>query len=340
MFCAMSGERNSGLDALRAGAALSVVGLHYFQPDGPFFSPTLYWLFHNGWAAVNLFFVLSGFLVSQPLLKDSPSIGAFYIRRLARTVPLFLVLCAVALIVLQAFGHIGSLMRIWWSLAVEEQFYLVLPLAALMLSRRGFIRLLAVAVVAAPVIRFASIGVVDPTLAKFALPYNMDSLAMGVLIAIGLREPELLALAKRWHPWIVATMAVLFFGLLIAPETGDAAQAFKYELFNLTATSLVLWAAITALRVPGWISWIGQRSYPVYLFHRSAVLLVAPFVGSLWGAPAALIVLLAVSAFLHSTVELPIHEWAKRRFRYGTSLRAPQHLEPQHREPILVVDQA
>lgn len=307
-------KRNAALDGLRAGAALAVVGLHYFEPEGPFYSAGLYWVFHDGWAAVNLFFVLSGYLVSQPLLGGSWSLGAFYIRRLARTVPLFLVLCAVAAVVLQAFGHIGSLMRIWWSLAVEEQFYLVLPAAALMLPRRGFVRALACAVVAAPVIRWVSVGVVDPTLAKFALPYNMDSLAMGVLIAIVLREPGVREAVHRRVGRVVAAVAVLVACLLVAPEVGDVAAAVKYELFNLTSAALVLWGAVAVVRVPGWVSWVGQRSYPVYLFHRSAVLLVAPVVGSVWGALPALAVLLAVSALLHVTVERPVHEWARQRF--------------------------
>lgn len=309
-----AGSRNAALDGLRACAALAVVGLHYFEPEGPFYSPVLAWFFHDGWAAVNLFFVLSGYLVSQPLLGGRWSLGAFYIRRLARTVPLFLVLCAVALIVLQAFGHIGSLMRIWWSLAVEEQFYLVLPVAALLCSRRGFVRVLVAAVVAAPVVRWVSIGVIDPTVAKFALPYNMDSLAMGVLIAIGLREPGVREAMRARVGRVAGAAAVLVLCLLIAPEGGDAAAAVKYELFNLTAAALVLWGAVAAVRVPGSVSWVGARSYPVYLFHRSAVLLVAPVVGVAWGVVPALAVLLAVSALLHVTIERPVHEWARGRF--------------------------
>lgn len=310
-------RRSVAIDALRAGAALAVVGLHYFEPGGPFDSQPLFWLFHNGWAAVNLFFVLSGYLVSQPLLDGRPSIVAFYARRLARTGPLFAVLCAIAGAAFLAFGHIGSLMRIWWSLAVEEQFYLVLPIAALALSRRGLVRALAIAIAIAPVIRLASIGLVDPAIAKFALPYNMDSLAAGVLIAIALRDPDLLGRARRSHGWILAALGVLIAALLVAPEAGDLARAVKYELFNLTAAALVLWAAITPLRTHRLLSWIGARSYPIYLFHRSAVLLISPLVGNLFGAPIALAVLLALSALLHSTIEQPIHDWARRRFAYG-----------------------
>src|SRR5260221_2277985 len=150
----MSCGRNASLDALRAGAALTVVAYHYLSNAGGYFpaGPFAAWLFHDGWLAVNLFFVLSGYLVSQPLLDRRLSVKAFYIRRLARTVPLFLVLALIAIPFVLSFGTIGGLMSMTWSLAIEEQFYLILPATILLLSPKMLRLCLVLAVFLAPII--------------------------------------------------------------------------------------------------------------------------------------------------------------------------------------------
>lgn len=146
-------ERQVGLDVLRSLAIAMVVLYHYPK------RPDQLWLravSHYGWIGVDLFFVLSGYLVAAQLLKtfgwraEPWSLGRFYLRRLGRILPSYLAILGVWLAVVanerasglpdwqtlmrflsltQNFG-IPSLFSESWSLCVEEHFYLVLPLAA------------------------------------------------------------------------------------------------------------------------------------------------------------------------------------------------------------------
>jgi peptidoglycan/LPS O-acetylase OafA/YrhL len=150
--------RLPGLDALRA-AAISWVMLYHLavvdllKPDA--------WIVRFGWMGVDLFFVLSGFLIAGQLLRpfaagERPSLRRFFMRRLLRTVPAYLVVLAVYVFapVMRETPH---LQPVWvfltftqnlflgnqpnafshaWSLSVEEQFYLALPVILLALSVR------------------------------------------------------------------------------------------------------------------------------------------------------------------------------------------------------------
>ncbi|WP_343642863.1 acyltransferase [Roseateles sp.] len=148
-------SRLHGLDALRAAAILLVFAYHYQA----FVSgrPTFGWLSQIGWAGVDLFFVLSGYLIAHQLMSGFQrggqlSLPRFYGRRLLRTLPNFYVVLALYWLFPQVLGGReppplwrfltftqnieltpGTAFSHAWSLCVEEQFYLVLP-AALMLG--------------------------------------------------------------------------------------------------------------------------------------------------------------------------------------------------------------
>ncbi len=305
--------RNKGLDALRAGAALSVVGFHYFSNAGGYFPSgrLAAWLFHDGWAAVNVFFVLSGYLVSQPLLDRALSVRAFYARRIARTGPLFLALVAVTMPVVVIFGTMGGLMSMSWSLLVEEQFYLVLPAAIYFLPAKVLPPTLITAAILAPLIRFGSVGMIEPEVGRWLLPYNMDSLALGVLLAMAMRQPGFKPWLECHRSWLVVAMSLFVVVLFLVPGDGPLA----YEMFNLAALLTVLWGATTEMSFPAAIGWIGQRSYPIYLFQHFAVLLIVPLAEGWFGGVLTIAVLLGISALLHTTIESPIHQWARERFR-------------------------
>lgn len=313
-----AGPRNSALDGLRAGAALSVVGYHYFSNGGGGYFPSgtvLAWLFHDGYLAVNLFFVLSGYLVSGVLLDRSLSVPAFYGRRVARTGPAFVILCAAAAPVAVMFGTIGGLMSMSWSLAVEEQFYLVLPAAILLLPLVGLRRLLVGAVVVAPVVRAMCPGA---EVARWFLPYSMDGLALGVLIAMAVRSAGV-------RGWLGERVVLLSAGLVVlvaALFVVSSGSLMAYEMFNLLAGVAVLFAATVEVPTIAAVTWASKRSYPVYLFQHFAVLLVVPLAGGVIGGVAALAVLLAISALIYRFVERPVHGWARQRLA-GARVVAP-----------------
>jgi peptidoglycan/LPS O-acetylase OafA/YrhL len=142
-------SRNPGLDTLRASAIALVFMYHYMCFVSG--TPTFGWLSTIGWAGVDLFFVLSGYLIANQLFAglvrgERLSLPRFYARRAFRTLPVFwLVLAAFALFPAALGGHApppwwrfltftqnfglepGTAFSHAWSLCIEEQFYLVLP---------------------------------------------------------------------------------------------------------------------------------------------------------------------------------------------------------------------
>jgi peptidoglycan/LPS O-acetylase OafA/YrhL len=150
-------NRSTGLDTLRAAAILLVFMYHYMV----FVSrePTFGWLSVVGWVGVDLFFVLSGYLIANQLFAGADkgqtlSLRAFYARRALRTWPAFWVVVAAYFLLPSVMGgkeppplwrfltftqnwqlEPGTAFSHAWSLCIEEQFYLVLPLAYLIATR-------------------------------------------------------------------------------------------------------------------------------------------------------------------------------------------------------------
>ncbi|AKJ04784.1 peptidoglycan/LPS O-acetylase OafA/YrhL [Archangium gephyra] len=145
-----------GLDTLRVLAIVLVLGFHYPREGAPeWFAAAAGF----GWAGVDLFFVLSGFLIGRQLLAplahgERPRLGAFCLRRLLRVLPAYWVVLAVYALVpgareqeamaplwsfltfTQNFGLEGGAFSHAWSLCIEEHFYLALPLLVLALTGR------------------------------------------------------------------------------------------------------------------------------------------------------------------------------------------------------------
>jgi len=146
---ARSPSRNPGLDTLRA-AAIALVFMYHYEifVSG---APTFGWLSDIGWAGVDLFFVLSGYLIANQLFAglargQALSLPRFYARRAFRTLPVFWLVLAAFVLFPAALGgrtpppwwrfltftqniglQPGTAFSHAWSLCVEEQFYLVLP---------------------------------------------------------------------------------------------------------------------------------------------------------------------------------------------------------------------
>ena len=325
-------SRNADLDRLRGAAILLVLGHHYFAS-----------LFNSGWVGVDLFFVLSGFLLGGGLIDRRGSenyFGTFYARRVARIIPLYALLIftfaagtwAVGMsqnLWMYAtftqniyWGLTGAAAPTWvsvtWSLAVEEQFYLALPLIVFLTPSRYLWRVLASLILAAPLIRTFLLLIVGVRsgAAYQLMPCRMDSLFLGVLVAWSIRQPDLIQMVRRNRPTLFTIIAVGALGIVpLVIEGWDNTT----PIINLIGYSWIgVFFALIVLAVVAWpsgikagpVAWIGERSYSIYLFHMPVALVVGheiPAVG----------VTLALCWVLYRYIEQPILSFAHSRFGYS-----------------------
>jgi peptidoglycan/LPS O-acetylase OafA/YrhL len=216
-----------GLDLLRAAAIMMVVLAHGFVVLYPHFGEALGFFGHGGFYGVELFFVLSGFLIGQILLRTGADLGRagnvafFYVRRWFRTLPLFFLFLIVNVVSERLFrahavglgealshgfflrnltGFDMSFFPESWSLAVEEWFYLLFP-AALWLGLKFTKRFEAVFLSAAlAFFAFSTIArllaAADPAATwseqlRMTVIYRFDALMMGMLGAwLSIRFPR------------------------------------------------------------------------------------------------------------------------------------------------------
>ncbi len=317
------------LDGLRGLAIALVLVTHWF--NGPLqVSPhnPLAWLraaTNLSWSGVELFFVLSGFLIGGILMdaRDSENyFQVFYIRRLCRILPVyfvFLMLWALCYHLLGTphrevvegyfasplpwYSYVTFTSNFWmacsnvfgagalgitWSLCVEEQFYLTLPLVIRFVGRRLPYILLGAAV-AAPLLRIAwLIRYPSSRLALYVLlPARMDSLLLGVLVAYLLRRRQtaiFLRDHRRWVWWLW----VILLGALGALTTKPFIMATPMvtvgydclSLFYATTLTLVLidprsWLGKMMRR--NWLMSLGTIAYAVYLIHETVYALCMAF---------------------------------------------------------------
>jgi len=316
------------LDGLRGLAVLLVMQLHFWGVAFGFAgrSPTLAidrWaarVFGVGWSGVDLFFVLSGFLITG-ILYDAKRSNAyfrnFYARRFLRIFPLYYGFLAFSLLILPNFGRLAGPAgvdqlrntQVWywtytvnfgsslnqvhpdlplgygqfWSLAIEEQFYLLWPLVVLLLSRRALINVCAALVVGALAVR---VFLLEPAGASFAnfnaanvlLPARVDTLAFGALLALAVRGREGVA---RFRPGASFAAGGAFAVLATLFITHNGLSGFDRDVQTIGFSALALfYAALLLFAVtsePGEmfhrifahpsLTFLGRYSYAIYVFH-------------------------------------------------------------------------
>jgi peptidoglycan/LPS O-acetylase OafA/YrhL len=266
------------------------------------------WVFGTdaGWIGVQLFFVLSGFLITGILLDERGQprfFRDFYIRRIVRIFPLYYLVLFVRFAILprflpdtavpvelaigfwlyvsnwtdlvthgvNGFGH-------FWSLAVEEQFYLAWPLAVARLGARGLAwgcgALIALSGIARLVIYARG---VNPQWLYMSTITRADALAFGALVAIAIREVRARAVLVRYHRQVGAAAAVALVAIMAYAHGLSRYQTFVETagyailaiLFAAGIARIVLddtrtrprWAMNTVLRAAG------KYSYAAYVFH-------------------------------------------------------------------------
>jgi len=311
------------LDGLRGCAILFVLIFHYISQEGVLppgsFGDRLERLVIMGWTGVDLFFVLSGFLIGGILIaaRSSPSyFTTFYIRRFFRIVPiyylwtfLYVALIGLAgttitrlsnsgvrppldlgifsyfvflqnLVPVTLFGLAGAWFGHFWSLAVEEQFYLVAPAVVRFTAPRVLKWVLVVVIVLVPMLRIFLLTVLHfPASPVTVLTIcRADALALGMLAALSTSGSAPRLSIPPLVPYLYGILAVLSVGFVALWCYSPQAATFGMQSVGYTWVALfyvvVLLLAVGHER--GWIArvlrnrWlreVGTVSYCMYIIH-------------------------------------------------------------------------
>jgi len=307
------------LDGMRAIAVLSVVVFHV----------THSWL-PGGWAGVDVFFALSGYLITSILLAELAETGKidlkrFYFRRALRLVPAFvLVLAFVGLIALlqnkiaigfEAIAYSGSYLMNWnrafdwgpqyllghtWSLAIEEQFYLVWPLFLIFAPTRLRLPLTIMLIICVVSwrIHLTWLG------AGYNRTYNgfdthADALLIGCVLAFVWKPKS----TFRTPPWLSAlTVGGMLTFLITVWYQSDFAQTVGYSAVALLSIALTICAKgegwLRSTLSVSWLVFIGRISYGIYLWHYPLLHVIRPAVpGPSWILAIILTFAIAVVSF-------------------------------------------
>jgi peptidoglycan/LPS O-acetylase OafA/YrhL len=336
--------RSDACDAMRGIAILLVLSFHWFGL--PF-----------GWTGVDLFFVLSGYLIGGILIDNRSSplyFRTFYARRVIRIVPLYLLfLIMVAwssgislpiwrfLTFTQNFAwvHTGlvnvGLEGLTWSLAVEEQFYLILPLMVRTLPNRALLFVSASLVVSAPLCRWlliVSVGGISPYV---LLPGRMDTLFAGVVIACVVRQSSLWGWVQT-HIRLLQCASVSAFGgfIALASVIGFSPGSRAMHLLGYSLVAAAYGCGL--LTVVAYddrpfrhklLCAVGVGAYAIYLFHQIVLVEVYRLLiptemhagpgRKIEASVVALIGVLCLTLMSWFLIERPLIRYAKVRWQYG-----------------------
>ncbi len=347
------------LDAIRAFAVLAVLLYHGGFTTGV---RTLDVPFKLGWTAVDLFFLLSGYLITSIILAhqvDRHFLYAFYARRALRIWPIYYL--AIGVLALLSISRLmpdswppltGRLLAhyltftqavpsYWgdnsayyhpvghfWSLAVEEQFYLVWPFLLALTGKRGVVPLAVGFILLAHGYRLVG----EPS-SRHLLLVRCDGLAFGAILAV-ITAREGFARSRRIHAAVFATIAlgsVVALGVCVAKVSRDYLWTNSLLLFAtpfflgvvgwVVSSSGSRWLAPLRSR---WLGYVGRISYGLYLYHFIFYVLIDDLSGHREGTQSLLapklVITFLVAVVSWEYLEKPILAW-KDRFPYD---RAPR----------------
>lgn len=374
-----AGARMLGLDGVRALAVIAVVVYH----------ANANWL-SGGFFGVDLFFVISGYLITSIVVRQWQLTGGidlrhFWLRRARRLLPAVVVLIAVVIAVSTvaapdalarlsgdvpaALGYVTNwwfifhkdsyfaavgrppLLQHLWSLAIEEQFYVVWPLVlTFVLPRVRRLRNLAAGTAVAAAVSTALMAILfHPNEDASRVYYGTDTHAQGLLIGctLALVIPPALLAARRSRPWRIgldvggaAGLAALAFLMVTLTDFGTTTYRGGFLLVDVAAAAVVLAAASPVTSV-GWVlgqqplRWVGTRSYAIYLWHWPIDQWLRPHIDVGFGGVGLFVLQAALTAaaaeLSYRFVEQPVRTgqaqaWVKERFQQSRS-----------REPWIVV---
>jgi len=303
------------LDGVR-GSAILLVLAHHLAASVQYefgYDNIAFRLMEIGWCGVDLFFVLSGFLITG-ILYDSKQSNAyfrnFYARRTLRIFPLYYLALTVVLVLRliwdqanlfgianptwmwfyltnviiarDGYGSFGVVDH-FWSLAVEEHYYLMWPFVVLLLNRRQLMVVAGVICLLAPVARTVlTLADVSSAVVYMLTPVRMDSLALGAFIALAARG-EYDAASLRNRAWVglvvggLAVCAIVVLGRTVSHDhpwmqsVGYSAMAVAFG--GLLVLSITFGPA-RRLFSAGVLCWFGKYSYGMYVWHPIIFILV------------------------------------------------------------------
>lgn len=297
------------LEGVRGIAILAVMCTHFerFLPAVGILAALKPWLAY-GWIGVDLFFVLSGFLITGILVetREAPNyFSSFYLRRTLRIFPIYyftLVVVFAAAAHFPAgldrvpsgnerwfyFAYLDNWIAVWkhawppnvvghfWSLGVEEQFYVVWPFVVVGLTRRALFRVAVGVAVAALMIRIVWVSVAGPNDGiTLATTSRLDSLLCGAIASFVFargkterREPYL-----RWL--VIVPLALFAIGVIASHGSYAFVQSVGFSLLAVGFGALVLELALRDGSTDSlarffsspWLTRVGRYSYGMYVYH-------------------------------------------------------------------------
>ncbi len=354
--------RNAGLDGLRALSVAAVLAYHLELP-----------VFGGGYLGVEVFFVISGYLITSLLIAEHERTGridlrAFWLRRFRRLLPAVIaLLIVVALLIpllapdaadvfrrdaIGALLYVSNWWQLWfgqsyfeaalrppllrhlWSLAVEEQFYVIWPIAMLGIVRLrrqiATALLLCAATASAAVMMVVNHSAADGTRAYVGTDTRAFGLLIGAALAMALAAfPG--ALRRRWLPF-VGVIGLALIGWCSWSLSAETSWMFPWGFLLIDAATV--FALLGLLGVSSWfraalgnpvLRWLGTRSYGLYLFHWPIFQLMRPRVdldAAWWVNPARVLLSLVAAELCYRLVERPfqVHGLSGLRLALGKRL--------------------
>lgn len=340
------GVRIPGLDGLRAIAVALVIFDHLCQSGLlPFYS--FYKSFIDlGNIGVRVFFVISGFIITDLLIREQEkhnaiSLRAFYIRRCFRILPLLLAFVTVIFILRSLLYRIppfSDLLAIatftvdyvkvktmdyghLWSLSVEEQFYLIWPFIFAMCSRRTARQVVVGTILLTPVIRTieARMGAgYMPLIEQFQ--NSCDALAIGCGLALIRRSLEVnfaWKLLAKYH-LVLLLSALMFTGACLSLKYGFLFWQIGDSLYNVSIVAVVAYcighphSAIGYVLNNTAVRWLGSISYGLYLWQQPLTFHQSSHVSWLGHPAVNIMVLTATAASTYYLIEEPARNIGRR----------------------------
>jgi peptidoglycan/LPS O-acetylase OafA/YrhL len=371
-------RRIQALDGVRGLMTIAVVISHFFGEVPAGVHALMF-----GWIAVDMFYVLSGFLIARLILDKGSHANffrIFYLRRICRTFPIYFI-CVIAIFWINKWFHpvttfddgvsfplwayatftqnffmaqTGSIGAHWlaptWTLAMEEQFYLIAPAAILFVPRRHLVKCLAGVMLFAALARHYVISWSDlnPVAAHVLLPTNGDVLVAGVLAVVLLRSAGI-----AWHRFDLALRLAAPLALIsvLSLKLVDGENGHLFVIFGplLASTgcacllmSLVRGAPEAKRYESKLLGFFCRISYAVYLTHlmvlglaHNLILGTAPDIhtaSQLAVTALALPLTVALSLALTKLVEEPITNFG-RSFKWSKELRTAGSVAKPVRAP-------
>lgn len=367
------GARIPALDGVRGLMMILVLVSHYFGEIKNGFAAV-----EVGWLAVQMFFILSGFLIGRLIIERKQHVNffsVFVMRRLCRTIPSYMISILLIFGVAWAFRHeswthfatdfplwsyltftqnvfmglTGDVGQYWaapsWTLALEEQLYVLLPLVFFLAPQRLWLGVFIAVMVLAVVLRAVIFvtGIVDSTWAFVMLPTRGDTLVAGVIAAIVYKRDDLdlarFDLLLRVAP--VALMVLTILLVLIDPVERRVFNIFGPFLISIGFAALLLAivrGAPEAKRFESrFLIFFGDISYCVYLTHlmvlgvlHGVILHAKPELGTVdqWLVTlAAVPVAVGLGWAMTVVIEAPLTsygrswKWGEKRIASGQPLR-------------------